>query len=119
MQTTVQLFINGQQADFEAFMSVIVEKALAHITSTAASCNFTPEFVLEPKMMYSLKDVRIQRFFGTENLHNPVQPILTRLRSAGISPITSGRAGSKVLGEDILNYLQYLKTNHNSFTKPN
>jgi len=102
---TAQLFVNGQEKDFEAFVSSIVSKTIETMTAGASEPkNFTPEFTINPGMMYNFSDIAIQRLFGVDQMKHPNMSIYAQLRKYGIEPNKAGRRGATILGSQILLY---------------
>jgi len=112
----VTLLINGQKADFAAFLTTIVENAIANIQAPAA---FTPEFSIDPHFNYKLTDERLQKLFGVSDLKHPAQSIINALRSVGIEPQKNGRRGSMVFGYQVVNYLDELNKKQTSYLSKN
>lgn len=111
------LYVNGQKADFISVISEIVEAAV--LNALQAKQQPTPEFNIDPLVVYKLDNPQIIKLFGAARDKYPTQTIRRMLRKHGIEPILAGRNGSRVFGSDILSYFDKLKQEQTSFLHKN
>lgn len=117
--TAITLIVNGRIEDYDRHLKKVVAEALGELLPQLQRKEAASGFSINPNMAYRVADPRIIELFGCQHVEkNPSQAVINRLRSVGIEPLTRGRSGATVFGNQILEYMEAVKKKTHPFLVP-
>lgn len=99
----VQLIINGEMADFEAYISRIVESAVRKVSVTDKA----PEMPI-PGMLYRTSDPKVHNWLAiSPTAKRPDLTVRTRAEAAGVEIQIVRKRGNMISGDAIIKLMTY------------
>ena len=97
------IFSDGSRANFEQLIYEAARKAIQDMIPKSSPVE-RKKMIIDPNRIYSLANPELHELFAVDNLKQPAENIARRLRDAGIDITARRKAGTTVMGYQLVNF---------------